>query len=193
MILKSKIQNPNVKIDPKFKVQNLSFVHLKICVYFVICALCFVIYNNAYAQPLNSNELINQAARYDGKVITYAGEVVGDVMVRGNYAWINVNDSNNAIGIWVDKIKVQDIIYTGNHKARGDWVEITGVFHRACSEHGADLDIHGEAVKKIVPGRPILEEADREKRKIAVTLLGGLCLALILQLFKKPLKKKSPR
>ncbi|MDD4899790.1 MAG: DNA-binding protein [Candidatus Omnitrophica bacterium] len=161
--------------------------------FLIICALNFCVYGIAYAQPLNSNELINQAGRYDGKVITYAGEVVGDVMVRGNYAWINVKDSSNAIGIWVDKTKVQDIIYTGSYKSQGDWIEVSGVFHRACSEHGADLDIHGEVVKKIVPGRPISEEADREKRKIAVTLLGGLCLALILQFFKKPSKKKSSR
>ncbi|MDD2751661.1 MAG: DNA-binding protein [Candidatus Omnitrophica bacterium] len=165
----------------------------KICVYLAICAFCFCIYSDLQAQPLSSSELINHAAQYDGKTVAYTGEAIGDLMVRGNYAWINLNDGSNAIGIWIDKNLVRDIIYTGSHKSQGDWIEVAGVFHRACSLHGGDLDIHGQAIKKIASGKKLTQQPDREKRKIGITLLGGLCLALILQLFKKPLKKKSAK
>ena len=44
-------------------------------------------------------------------------------MVRGEYAWINVNDEKNAIGIWIKKELIKDILYTGSYKAKGDLVE----------------------------------------------------------------------
>ena len=159
-------------------------------VYFVICVLSVAIFHNAFAQPFTSAELISRAAQYDGKVVVYEGEIIGDLMLRQDHAWLNINDGSNAIGIWVGKNKVQDIIYTGSYKSKGDLLEITGIFHRACSEHGGDLDIHAQAIKKISVGKVAIEQLNLGKRNLALSLLGGLCLVLILQLFKKPLKKK---
>jgi len=46
----------------------------------------------AFAQSLSSSELIRNAKEYDGKLIVYSGEVIGDVMLRGEFAWVNIND-----------------------------------------------------------------------------------------------------
>ncbi len=145
MIRKLKSQNVIVRtIMQKLKFYVLSFG-------FIFYLLPFAF--NCYAQPVSSSELINKAKEYDGKTVIYEGEVIGDIMSRGEYAWINVNDTKNAIGIWIDKVFTKDIVYTGSYKSKGDWVEITGVFHRACPEHGGDLDIHGQALRKTKLGK----------------------------------------
>ena len=105
-------------------------------------------------------------------------------MVRGEYAWINVNDGQNAVGIWVNKNLTEDILYAGNYKFKGDGLEITGIFHRACPEHGGDLDIHAQGLRKIRPGRQTLEKLNLGKRNLALVLLGVLCLVWILRQLK---------
>jgi len=138
-----------------------------------------------YGQPVSSRELINNARAYDGRTIMYAGEVIGEIMARGKHAWLNINDGNLAIGVWVPKALLKDISYTGNYKSIGDWVEIVGVFCRSCAEHGGDLDIHAVTLRKINSGRPIQDRLSSAKRNFALALLGTLCLVLILRQFKR--------
>lgn len=133
-----------------------------------------------FAQSISSTELINNAKQYDGKTVVYAGEVIGDVMRRGDFAWININDGKSALGIWINYSLVKDIVYTGSYKSRGDIVEITGIFQRACPQHGGDLDIHAQAIRKMSSGMPTPEELNLKKRNQVILLLGALCLVWIL-------------
>ncbi|MDP3731623.1 MAG: DNA-binding protein [Candidatus Omnitrophota bacterium] len=144
-----------------------------------------ITHNYCYAQSISSAELINNAKQYDGKAVVYEGEVIGDIMVRGDYAWLNVNDGQNAIGIWLDKNLTKDILYTGSYKFKGDWLEITGVFRRSCLQHGGDLDIHAQAIRKIRQGRKAVERLNMNKRNLAFVLLGVLCLAWILKQLRR--------
>jgi len=141
--------------------------------------------NPAWAQSVSSTELINNARHYDGKTVTYEGEVIGEVMLRGQYAWVNVNDGVNAIGIWMDKELARQIIYAGNYRAKGDWVAVTGVFNRSCPSHGGDLDIHAQELRRTIPGKIMQERFNTTKRNLAGVLLGLLCLVLILRPSKR--------
>jgi hypothetical protein len=138
----------------------------------------------AHAQPVGSGELIIRANDYDGQTVTYVGEVIGDIMLRGEYAWVNVNDGSNAIGLWLPKAAAIKIIRGGSYKSKGDWVEVSGVFRRACPQHGGDLDIHAEAVRMVVPGRPYSEQLNLNKRNMATALAACLCLIWILRRLK---------
>jgi hypothetical protein len=138
-----------------------------------------------YAQPISSTELINNAKIYDGKTVVYTGEVIGDVMRRGDYAWINVNDGQNAIGIWINRSLAKEINYTGSYKTKGDEIEITGIFQRACPEHGGDLDIHAQALRKINSGRAVQEELNFGKINFVIILLGALILIWILSRLRR--------
>lgn len=138
-----------------------------------------------YAQSISSSELINNAKQYDGKPVAYEGEVIGDIMARGEYAWINVHDGQNAIGIWINKNLTKDILSTGSYKSKGDWVEIAGIFQRSCLEHGGDLDIHAQEINKIRPGRPTQEKLNLNKRNFVLVLLGILGLVWILTQLKR--------
>jgi len=139
----------------------------------------------AFSQSLSSNELITHAKQYDGKSVTYSGEVIGDVMSRGQFAWVNLNDGDNAIGVWVSGILAKEINFTGTYKSQGDTLEVTGVFHRACLEHGGDLDIHAQTLRKLAGGKPVNQKTDFLKVKISVILFGALFLIWILSLFKR--------
>lgn len=161
----------------KFITNNLKYLVFV----FTFYALSYI---DCFAQSISSAELINNAKQYDGKTVDYQGEVIGDLMVRGEFAWVNVNDGKNALGIWIDKALIKDIIYTGSYKSKGDLIEITGVFHRACPQHGGDLDIHAVSLKKINSGRNTSEKLNLEKRSLSFILAGILGLVWILSLLK---------
>jgi hypothetical protein len=139
----------------------------------------------AFAQPVSSTELINSAKLYDGKTIVYTGEIIGDIMARGDYAWVNVNDGKNAIGVWINKNLIKDIHYMGSYKFKGDVVEVSGIFHRACLQHGGDLDLHAQSLTKRIAGGPIQEIPNFKERSIVILLLGALGLIWILTLLKR--------
>jgi hypothetical protein len=166
--------------DRIFCSANKRKMMLKRAVLFIAFCLFF---HSAYAQSLTSSELINNAKGYDGRIVVYKGEVIGDLMKRGDFAWANVNDGINAIGIWLPVSLSQEIIYTGSYKAKGDIIEVSGVFNRACSEHGGDLDIHAQTLRKIDSGRLIREKFNTAKGNQALILLGVLFLVWILTLF----------
>jgi hypothetical protein len=135
------------------------------------------------AEPISSLDLINNVKKYDGQTVEYSGEVIGDIMSRGQYAWVNVNDSKNAIGIWVKKELTNDIIFTGSYKAKGDRVEVRSVFNRSCPEHGGDFDIHAQSFIKIDNGNNISHPLGKK----TIILAGGLFLGLFLVLILKKL------
>ena len=138
-----------------------------------------------FAQSASSTELINNAKQYDGKTVTYSGEVIGDVMLRGNFAWININDGDNALGIWINAGLTKEINFTGTYKSQGDVLEIIGVFHRSCLEHGGDLDIHAQSLRKLAGGRMVNQRLNLDKRNLSLVLLGALLIIWILSLFRK--------
>lgn len=139
----------------------------------------------AFSQGLSSNELLKNAKQYDGKPVTYSGEAIGDVMLRGEFAWVNINDGNNAIGAWMSAALAKEINFTGTYKSQGDTLEITGIFHRACLEHGGDLDIHAQKLRKLAGGKMVNQKIDFLKVKIILILFGALFLIWILTLFKR--------
>ncbi|MDD5174292.1 MAG: DNA-binding protein [Candidatus Omnitrophica bacterium] len=153
---------------------------------------CCLMLNTAYGESVSSNELISNARQYNGKTVRYEGEVIGDIMKRGDHAWININDGQNAIGIWAEGASVKDIAYTGGYKSKGNKVEIIGIFHRACVEHGGDLDIHAQTIRKLSSGGVISDTLNLKKLKIIVILLGILLFIWILELMQGKLQHRFP-
>jgi hypothetical protein len=151
--------------------------------FFVILSLMLIISSsNCHAQVSTSLDLINNAKQYDGKTIHYRGEVIGDVMIRQDYAWLHVNDGFIAIGIWAPKTLIEDIHYTGDYHKKGDTVEVSGTFHRSCSEHGGDLDVHASEIKKVTMGSSVIQPISRKKVYIGTY---SLILVLLFYVLKK--------
>jgi len=135
------------------------------------------------AENVSSVQLIGNTKEYDGKQVTYRGEAIGEVMKRGDFAWVNLHDGVNAIGVWVHFSLTKAIIYTGSYKVKGDIIEVSGIFNRACPEHGGDLDIHAKTLRKIEPGRRVEESVNPAKKNLALILSGVLLIVWILTLF----------
>ncbi|MDD5005414.1 MAG: DNA-binding protein [Candidatus Omnitrophica bacterium] len=163
---------------------------MKVKSFFFFVMLCLVLIissSNCYAQISTSSDLLNGTKQYDGKTVNYKGEVIGDVMIRGDHVWLHVNDGTIAIGIWAPKIMIQDILYIGDYHKKGDIVEVSGTFHRSCPEHGGDLDIHASEIKKITSGSTVIRPISRKKVYIGVY---SLMLVLIFYALKRFFKNR---
>lgn len=138
---------------------------------------------SAFASSVSSNDLINKAKELDGKQVTYSGEVIGDIMRRGDFAWINVYDGSNAIGIFVPYQEAGKIVYTGSYKYKGDLITVTGTFNRACAQHGGDMDIHSDSINIIKRG----SKAEIPVKDSKIYIAGGFAAisALLLVLTQK--------
>jgi hypothetical protein len=134
------------------------------------------------------NDLIENAAKYDGQEVTINGEAIGDRMDRGNDSWINVNDGSNAIGIWLSNSEADKVHYFGDYKYIGDTLKITGTFHRACREHGGEADFHAASLDIIKSGHRVKENISLVKIISTVILLPVALFMLLFYMKKLKLK-----
>ena len=100
-------------------------------------------------------------------------------------AGINLNDGENAIGIWCRHSQLDAVRFVGDYKNKGDTLEIEGRFNRACPLHGGELDIHAESVKIIKEGYAIEEKTDSKKLNLAIAVFS--IVLLIAVIFRKRL------
>lgn len=123
------------------------------------------------------SELIDKGKEYDNKVITLEGEAIGELLERGENSFVNINDGSSAMGIYLKTIEGETIEYYGDYHNIGDRVKVEGVFHRACEEHGGDMDVHSNTIEIISKGYEVTHEIDRWKVILIVFLAPGVFLA----------------
>jgi hypothetical protein len=116
-------------------------------------------------------QLVERGAAYDGMYLAIEGEIIGDVMRRGEHAWLSLLQDGIAVGVWVAATDIPAGSMPGGYSAQGDLVRIGGVMHRACPEHGGDLDFHATRIERIEPGRAVFHPAGKER------LVAGLALS----------------
>lgn len=164
--------------------------HIKtlIIIFFISSSLSLTV-KAANIVPINN--LIEYAKELDGQEVTVQGEAIGERMDRGNYSWVNLNDGTNAMGIWLSKNDSENIVYYGNYKFKGDTVKITGIFHRACNEHGGEADLHGESIEIVQKGHIMRRQISSAK---IIAALISIAFALFFLIFfiktVKPIKTK---
>ncbi|MDR2431455.1 MAG: DNA-binding protein [Candidatus Margulisbacteria bacterium] len=137
------------------------------------------------AREYSSGALLNLPREYDNIPVLYRGEVIGDIMPRGENVWFNVSDGGHAIGIFAPRELAAKIRVAGRYQQTGDTVEILGEFHRACAKHGGDLDIHATEITVLNPGFAAPQAVDKNKIILAGVLSG---LALVLYFWHRRLK-----
>jgi len=143
----------------------------------------------------DSTELINKmnvpgdvtkGLFWNGKTVTFHGEAIGEVMVRGDYAWIHLNDDaymiknveegaklggyNSGMAVWIPSAQTKTIDTYGDYQHEGSIVEIEGVFNGACKEHGGDMDIHATSLKVLREGHVVADPTPPWKAILAVVL-----------------------
>lgn len=156
---------------------------------FLITALAavYLTISAAAADTVKINNLIENISGYDGQQVTVEGEAIGEVLERDEYAWVNINDGSNAIGIWLASADAEKIAFFGDYKHIGDTMRITGTFSRDCKEHGGDVDIHSNNIEIISIGYPVKEEIGHEKVVASAVLSSAaMIITVIYFIMKKP-------
>ncbi|NPV59904.1 MAG: DNA-binding protein [Actinobacteria bacterium] len=160
------------------------------------------------AEEVSVEDLISEMQKYDGREVEITGEAIGDVMMRGDYGWITVNNdayavtsveegrdfagySNLGIAVWAPRDELKGIQVLGGYKNKGDEVRVKGVFHRACPEHGGDSDIHAVSIEVLERGRAIPHPFAWWKLILALAL-AAVALALASMWRKRTASSLSP-
>lgn len=123
------------------------------------------------AAPLHVADLIENTLELDGQTVEIGGEAIGDILMRGQSGWANILDQGAAIGVWATSDQLQKTKWLGSYKQRGDTVRVVGVFHRACSEHGGEPDIHATELTITAAGGSTYRPVERAKVLTAVVLV----------------------
>lgn len=145
------------------KIIRLSI--LVLCIFF-----SFII--SVDAEEYTLNDLIEKGKELNGKQVVISGEAIGEPLNRGENTWVNINDKTNAMGVYMNTNYSNKIITYGGFNKIGDIIKVSGVFNRACEEHGGDMDIHALNVD-------ILENGKKLDDKVPVYKIV-LCFILII-------------
>ena len=136
-----------------------------------------------------SAALIENASAWDGRSISFAGEAVGETMIREGHAWLQVNDDayqvsnagegrplagyNSGQAIWIPLELARRVRLFGNYHNEGDTVRVSGEFHAACREHGGDMDIHATDLEVVREGHAVTHRLNSGRLGIGLVLLAG--------------------
>ena len=135
-------------------------------------------------------KLLEQQDRLDSKQISFHGEVVGQPIYEKKGVFVNVMDQEfNALGIYMDKSMVAKITHYGRYGTRGDFVKVSGIFHKVCTQHGGDTDLHADEIQILKKGE-IIPKPKVSPVKIILSFLLPL-IVLFLFLPKKIHKGKK--
>ncbi len=157
--------------------------------------------NPAYSVPagdtpagveVNSATLVENANLWNGRIVAFKGEAIGESMVRGTMAWLHLNDDaymernieegavlggyNSGHAVWVSAELTKKIRFFGDFKHEGDIVRVAGAFHAACREHGGDMDIHASSLEISRPGHPVRHTVNTQRAMIAAFLFAVAAL-----------------
>ncbi len=130
-------------------------------------------------------ELVKNPQEWDGKSLTVRGEVVGRLEKKEG-VWLNLLDNGWPLGVWCAKELAREVRVIGDYKHVGDTVEVTGIFHAKCREHGGEPDFHAENLKVVSEGYAIRRPMNLLLLTLSLFLfLAGLSTALFLRLRRR--------
>lgn len=135
---------------------------------------------------VSDRDLVERAQELDGQWVMFQGEALGDLMVRGNTAWLNVGGAHYAIGILMPRTQAAKVKVLGSYRFHGDTVRVVGLFHRADPNEGGDLDVVASSVEVVKPGsaRAVPRPGNRVYAAAGLSLLA-LALFLAARLVRR--------
>lgn len=132
---------------------------------------------------------------FDGLLVTYGGEVVGDVLARDGGSWLLVNDdsyalegpltaggtprgANSGLTVWLPDPLDELVDEPGRAEVRGDVLLVTGQIHRTDPADGGGLTIRAEEAEVLAEAVAIEEPVHWRQVGVAVVLSALALLAL---------------
>lgn len=122
----------------------------------------------AQAPTINLKSLVDNPEKYDGKMVSFEAEVIGEPLNGKKGSWLNVQSGKYNLGIFVKNKDIIDLInYWGSYKERGDLIRGEGIFYQNCSVHEG-RDLHLVSLEIIEKGAKVKVEVADEKKKFAL-------------------------
>jgi hypothetical protein len=122
---------------------------------------------------VTSELVVSCPTRFDGRQVTYVGEVVGDLLVRDGGAWGLVNDddyalevgplpghhdrrgTNRGLAVWLPDPLPAQLTGLGRPGVWGDVIEVNGTVRRADPDDGGGLTLRADQLTVRQPARPV--------------------------------------
>jgi len=147
-------------------------------------------------------ELYNADESYDGSEVCFVGEAIGDI-IAGNsgHVWVTIGvlqaqgelegeleselgslQTNASVSVFMTREDAEKILVLGRYNTIGTTLEITGIFHLACSEHEGLSDVHASVVNVLDAGYIVPEDPD-----LGLLIIGGILIlagVLFMVLFR---------
>lgn len=160
---------------------------LMMAVFLGMLSLRFLAFADDRFMPIA--DLIEEANSIDHREVMVKGEVIGDVMNRGAYTWINIEDKSGQMGLWVPRELADKVEHAGDYHYRGDVIEVSGEFRRADTALGGEMVIYVNVLTIAERGFKI-EHFESNKKKETLLLLI-LCVTVIILLSHLRYKRKE--
>jgi len=144
---------------------------------------------------VTSGQVLDCPVAFDGRRITFVGELVGDLLARDGGAWVLVNDddyalelgplpahrerrgTNSGLSVWLPDRLHGPLTGLGRPGQRGDLVRIEGLVRRSDPSDGGGLSLRAEQLEVLSPAAPVQEPLNLAQVWLAVgalALAGGL-------------------
>ena len=146
---------------------------------------------------VTSNELYDCPQAFDGRTVTYRGEVVGAVLRRAGGAWVHLNDDvyalergplpahrdfrggNAGVGVFVPPALAERIAFVGGPEAEGDVLEVVATFRRVDPVSGEVAVLRAGSGRVVRVGRPFVDPPLPDRRVVAA-VLAPVAVALVV-------------
>lgn len=137
---------------------------------------------------VSSGAINSCPSAFDGQLVVYVGEVVGDVLQRDDGAWVLANDddyalevgplsghtefagSNSGLSLWLPGDQAKLVDEPGNAQRRGDVIEVRGVVNRTDPADGGGLTIRALQTRVLVEAQYIDGAVNGVQAGVAIVL-----------------------
>lgn len=147
---------------------------------------------------ITSGQVMECPAAFDGRRVSYAGEVIGDLLHRDGGAWVLVNDddyalavgplpghqvhrgTNSGLTVWLPSDLTDRITGLGQPNQRGDIVHIEGHILRTDPDDGGGLTLRADRLEVLEPSQQVNEPLHLPQAILALTsLVAAIVLATV--------------
>lgn len=143
-----------------------------------------------------SGTVLSCPGAFDGLIVTYVGEAVGDVLARDGGSWVLMNDdayalrdgpltlggtpagTNSGLTVWLPEPLDDLVDQPGRPDVRGDVLHVTGTVRRADPEDGGGLTLR--ALEARVLAEAVEVEPPVHWRQVGAAAVLGVLAILVL-------------
>ncbi len=170
----------------------------KIIILFILLfglASCALALDSIVVDPsvfeVTTKNLIENPKIYEGRNVVLRGEVIGDIMQRGEFAWINLHDQFNAVSVWIPWVLTREISHKGSYRYKGDTVEVRGIFRHSDPQLGSEFCIRADQLTVLEKGFFSAHPLTSAKINISLSMLAITLCLLFLRMFVVAKEKKE--